>query len=168
VLWLSVGKSPATAIVRAPVLVVLFKIPVARPDVPALKSVPDVAAEIAVPLPFKTPEILVVNVIAGADVGLATVPVNPFALTTDSVVTVPFEDGDTAVTKSDPFHTTNALLLVGILIPVVDAPLRTTAASDWLTTKYPLLLAGAEQGNCLTKQRQVQQPCLLLGQPLMC
>ena len=70
-------------------------------------------------------------------------PVNPFALTTDSVVTVPLEEGDTAVTKSEPFHTTSALLLVGILIPVVDAPLRTTAASDWLTTKYPLLLAGA-------------------------
>lgn len=36
VFWFSVGKSPATAMVKAPVVVVLFKIPVASADVPAL------------------------------------------------------------------------------------------------------------------------------------
>ena len=35
VFWLRVGKSPATAIVKAPVPVVDFKIPVAKADVPA-------------------------------------------------------------------------------------------------------------------------------------
>ena len=35
VLWFRVGKSPATAIVKAPVVVVLFNIPVARAEVPA-------------------------------------------------------------------------------------------------------------------------------------
>ena len=35
VFWFNVGKSEATAMVRAPVVVVLFKIPVARADVPA-------------------------------------------------------------------------------------------------------------------------------------
>ena len=35
VFWFKVGKSAATAMVRAPVPVVLFKIPVDRADVPA-------------------------------------------------------------------------------------------------------------------------------------
>jgi hypothetical protein len=36
VLWFNVGKSPAVAIVSAPVVVVLFRMPVASADVPAL------------------------------------------------------------------------------------------------------------------------------------
>ena len=35
VFWFNVGKSAATATVRAPVPVVVFKIPVPRADVPA-------------------------------------------------------------------------------------------------------------------------------------
>ena len=50
---------------------------------------PAVAADIAVPSPFKTPVILVVIVIAGVELAVATVPVNPFALVTLTVVTVP-------------------------------------------------------------------------------
>ena len=42
-----------------------------------------------VPLPFNTPVMLVVIVIAGVDVLLATVPVKPFALATLTLVTVP-------------------------------------------------------------------------------
>jgi hypothetical protein len=45
--------------------------------------------EIAVPLPDNTPVAVVVSVIAGVVVGLATVPAKPFALTTETVVTVP-------------------------------------------------------------------------------
>jgi hypothetical protein len=44
---------------------------------------------IAVPLPDKTPVIVVLSVIAGVEVDVATVPANPFALTTDTDVTVP-------------------------------------------------------------------------------
>ena len=36
VLWFNVGKSPAIAIVSAPVEVVLFTMPVAKADVPRL------------------------------------------------------------------------------------------------------------------------------------
>jgi hypothetical protein len=34
VFWFNIGKSPATAIVNAPVVVVLFRIPVVRAEVP--------------------------------------------------------------------------------------------------------------------------------------
>ena len=50
---------------------------------------PEVAALIAVPLPFKSPVMLVEIVIAGVVVSVATVPAKPFALTTLAVVTVP-------------------------------------------------------------------------------
>ena len=50
---------------------------------------PDVAADMAVPLPFKSPVIVVVSVIAGVVVAVATVPANPLAETTDAEVTVP-------------------------------------------------------------------------------
>jgi hypothetical protein len=40
-------------------------------------------------LPDNTPVAVVVRVIAGVVVGLATVPAKPFALTTETVVTVP-------------------------------------------------------------------------------
>jgi hypothetical protein len=48
-----------------------------------------VAALIAVPLPFRTPVMLVESVMAGVVVALATVPANPLADTTETVVTVP-------------------------------------------------------------------------------
>ena len=47
------------------------------------------AAAIAVPLPYKTPEMLVVSVMAGVVVAVATVPAKPLADTTDTLVTVP-------------------------------------------------------------------------------
>jgi hypothetical protein len=47
------------------------------------------AAESAVPLPLIKPVIEVLIVIAGVDVAVDTVPANPFALTTEIVVTVP-------------------------------------------------------------------------------
>lgn len=47
------------------------------------------AAAIAVPLPYNTPEMLVVSVIAGVVVGFATVPAKPLVDTTDTLVTVP-------------------------------------------------------------------------------
>ena len=43
----------------------------------------------AVPLPFKTPVIVVVSVMAGVVVAVATVPAKPFADTTDAEVTPP-------------------------------------------------------------------------------
>ena len=47
------------------------------------------AADMAVPLPCKIPVTVVLNVMAGVDVGLATVPAKPLADTTDTDVTVP-------------------------------------------------------------------------------
>jgi hypothetical protein len=48
-----------------------------------------VAALIAVPLPFNTPEMVVDSVIAGVVVAVATDPANPFDETTETLVTVP-------------------------------------------------------------------------------
>jgi len=48
-----------------------------------------VAALIAVPLPCKIPVMEVVRVMAGVVVDVATVPANPLALTTETLVTVP-------------------------------------------------------------------------------
>ena len=50
---------------------------------------PTAAAEIDVPSPLRIPLMDVVKVIAGVVVALATVPAKPFALATDTVVTVP-------------------------------------------------------------------------------
>ena len=50
---------------------------------------PAVAADIAVPFPLSNPVILVVSVIVGVVVLVATVPVKPFALATLTSVTVP-------------------------------------------------------------------------------
>ena len=60
----------------------------------ATKSVPALAADNAVPLPFKTPVIDVDTVIAGVDVADATDPAKPFAETTETDVTVPAPAGD--------------------------------------------------------------------------
>lgn len=56
-----------------------------------------VAAEIAVPSPFRIPVTLVERVIAGVDVAVATVPAKPFADTTDTEVTVPIPPGSAHV-----------------------------------------------------------------------
>ena len=53
---------------------------------------PAVAAEIAVPLPFRTPVMVVVSVIAGVVVAVATVPAKPLAEATEAEVTVPVFD----------------------------------------------------------------------------
>jgi hypothetical protein len=58
------------------------------------------AALIAVPLPCKIPVIVVESVIAGVVVAVATVPAKPFALTTETLVTVPVPDGKSAMTKA--------------------------------------------------------------------
>lgn len=47
------------------------------------------AAAKAVPLPYSRPVMLVVSVIAGVVVDVATVPAKPLADTTDTLVTVP-------------------------------------------------------------------------------
>ena len=50
---------------------------------------PAVAAEIAVALPFNTPVMDVLSVMAGVVVAVATVPAKPLADTTETVDTVP-------------------------------------------------------------------------------
>ena len=47
------------------------------------------AALMAVPLPLSKPVIVVVSVMAGVVVAVATVPAKPLADTTDTLVTVP-------------------------------------------------------------------------------
>ena len=51
------------------------------------------AAEIAVPSPDKMPVMVVVSVIAGVEVAVATVPAKPLAETTETLVTVPAPAG---------------------------------------------------------------------------
>jgi len=50
------------------------------------------AAEIAVPFPLRTPVTVVERVIAGVVVAVTTVPARPFAVVTDTEVTVPVPD----------------------------------------------------------------------------
>ena len=50
---------------------------------------PEVAALIAVPFPFSSPVTVVLNVIAGVVVEVATVPAKPFPVVTDTLWTVP-------------------------------------------------------------------------------
>ena len=54
---------------------------------------PAVAAEMAVPLPLSTPVTVVEIVMAGVDVAVATLPENPLAETTETLVTVPAPAG---------------------------------------------------------------------------
>ena len=61
------------------------------------------ALDTDVPLPWSNPLTLVDSVMAGAVVGLATVPANPLAETTDAVVTVPAPATD-AQLKFVPFQ----------------------------------------------------------------
>jgi len=51
--------------------------------------VPDVAALIAVPLPLRSPVTVVVSVMSGVVLALATVPAKPFAVLTETNVTEP-------------------------------------------------------------------------------
>lgn len=57
-----------------------------------LKSVPETAAATAVPFPTRTPVMVVDRVMAGVVVAVATLPANPFAVMTDTLVTVPEPD----------------------------------------------------------------------------
>ena len=59
------------------------------------------AAEIAVPLPFKTPVTLVVRVMAGVLVAVATVPAKPLADTTETLVTVPLVAGAASAARGE-------------------------------------------------------------------
>ena len=83
---------------------------------------PAVAAEIAVPLPFKTPVIDVVSVMAGVVVAVATVPAKPLADTTLALVTVPLVAGavDAQVV---PLLVSTLPLVLGATKVGADAPL---------------------------------------------
>ena len=93
---------------NAPVVVVLFTIPVVNALVPGAKSVPLVAAVIAVPVPLNTPVILVPIVMSGVELLVATVPEKPFALVTLTLVTVPTpappDTASTSFSQREPLY----------------------------------------------------------------
>ena len=60
------------------------------------------AAEIAVPLPLRMPVMVVLRVIAGVLVAVATVPAKPLAETTETEVTVPEPAGVAHVPSPAP------------------------------------------------------------------
>jgi hypothetical protein len=64
--------------------------------------VPEVAALIAVPFPFSTPVMVVLTVIAGVVVAVATVPANPFAVVTDTLCTEPGTAAVEAISVTTP------------------------------------------------------------------
>jgi hypothetical protein len=109
---LAIGKVPVTPVVSGkPVTFVITPeagVPsagVIRVGLVAKTTSPDpvvVAALIAVPLPFKTPVMAVVSVIAGVVVEVATVPVKPLAETTDTEVTVPVPPTDVQTGALEP------------------------------------------------------------------
>jgi hypothetical protein len=109
---LATGRVPVTPLVKGkPVAFVnvtelgVPKAGVTNVGLVSKTTLPDpvvVAALIAVPLPFKTPVIAVVRVIAGVVVELATVPVKPLAETTDTEVTVPVPPTDVQTGAPEP------------------------------------------------------------------
>jgi hypothetical protein len=98
---LAIGSTPVTPVVNGrPVALVKVRdegVPsagVTRVGEVANTTLPEpvvVAALIAVPLPCNIPVTVVLNVIAGVVVAVATVPANPFADTTDTEETLPVE-----------------------------------------------------------------------------
>jgi hypothetical protein len=94
-----------------------------------------VAADIAVPFPCKNPVTVVDKVIAGVVVAVATVPANPFAVTTDTDETVPVPDGKSAKTKERK---------VGCAGIPLDGPAKTVLADCVLSVKVnvPAVVTG--------------------------
>jgi hypothetical protein len=96
---LAIGRVPVTPVVRGnPVALVrtaeegVPRAGVTNVGLVAKTTLPDpvvVAADIAVPFPWRIPVIVVERVIAGVLVAVATVPAKPLAVTTDTDVTVP-------------------------------------------------------------------------------
>ena len=78
------------------------------------------AAAKAVPLPYNSPVMLVVSVIAGVVVEVATVPANPFAETTDTLVTVPPDP----VAESVPVEKLMPVPMVTLLKPPLPLPYK--------------------------------------------
>jgi len=107
---LAIGRTPVTPVVRGRPVALVKVNAVGVPNAGVTKvglvanttaPLPVVeAALIAVPLPCKIPVIVVESVIAGVVVAVATVPAKPFALTTETLVTVPVPDGKSAMTKA--------------------------------------------------------------------
>jgi hypothetical protein len=109
------------------------------------------------------PVTVVESVIAGVVVGFATVPANPFAETTDTVLTVPDPDGPggpaAPVTHAVPLHHTSALSVVSkygcpthrffvglpAVMPLEVIAFRTFCRSDihpcHVTDTYPVMSA---------------------------
>ena len=97
---------------------------------------PSVAALIAVPLPLRTPLIEVESVIAGVVEGVATLPANPFAETTEVVVTVPVVG---------VCHVAAVLLVAVRTCPVLGAAAATTSTSVVADFKTEALTALAAE-----------------------
>lgn len=99
------------------------------------------AALIAVPLPFKRPVTEVVKVIAGVVVFVATVPAKPFAVTTETDVTVPELPEEAAVIK--PFALTVILAFVKLptlaltVASVPEAPTFAEPSKETVDDKSP-------------------------------
>jgi hypothetical protein len=108
----AIGKVPVTPVVKGKPVVLVNTPDAGVPSAGVISvglvsktTLPDpvvVAALIAVPLPFKTPVIDVVSVIAGVVVEVATVPVKPLAETTDTEVTVPVPPTDVQTGAPEP------------------------------------------------------------------
>lgn len=81
------------------------------------------------PLPFNTPLTLVVKVIDGVDVGFAIDPLNPFAVTNDTEVTVPPDDVDEIVMEPDPFVIDIPDPAVNVVL--VKPPVEVLPISNW-------------------------------------
>ena len=104
---------------------------------------PAVAAEIAVPLPFKTPVMDVETVMAGVVVAVATVPAKPLVETTLTLVTVPLVAGavDAQVV---PLLVSTLPLVLGATKVGADAPLpRITLLAVRVVRLVPPLATGS-------------------------
>jgi len=110
-----------------------------------------VAAEIAVPFPFKRPVMLVVKVIAGVVVAFATVPVNPFVETTETVVTVPVPLAVFVIvvvpeTVATEIPVPAAITCAAVVSPLIEViPLMTAFVSTRCVTGSTATVIGVEK-----------------------
>lgn len=139
VLRFVIVKVPVEEVTVRPLILVAVATPktgVMRVGVLASTTAPEPvveAAEIAVPLPERMPVIVVLKVMAGVVVEVATVPAKPFALTTETLVTVPALEA--ASTKILPVD--------WLIFPVIVNPGVLELSKRAEVMKFPSLIASA-------------------------
>ena len=122
---------------------------------------PAVAAEIAVPLPFKTPVMDVETVMAGVVVAVATVPAKPLVDTTLTLVTVPLVAG-AVLAQVVPLLVSTLPLVLGATKVGADAPLpRMTLLAVSVFRLVPPLATASVPASVIVPEEAIGPPLVV-------